>query len=404
MRPHTDPQRVEENPQQTHQSARKFLQTLENAAYAREENPQQATLVRELVNSLSSGKLLLMPTDVVWNLDEDTQEEKAIAKLDALIELVISMRMRWNANRSLGTLEGDMTESEAWATAQELLSSMSTEERRAYAFCFQTNRSHQFFFALLRQPSFFNAGGLEKLLGEWTSIKNSSEYKETLEERKRRTELQTQPMAELQNLRKEINRKRQNREDTQDLLLELRKKEESYNSANQLPLGAKLNRLMPQKAEDALQLLLDRLAGPQPMASPPSGSSRWKKLGHGIWKANYAPDVEGTNAEVNQDENDTDACGWWAFPPTTLTTITLGRDTHLDVAAQGPSRSAATKAADAATAAAAAAAAAARDCSPSRSAATRNADAAAAAAKAAYEAARDWSPPGRGPFGRHGTA
>ena len=111
-------------------------------------------------------------------------------------------------------------------------------------------------------------------------------------------------------------------------------------------------------------------------------------------EANYAPDVEGTNAEVNQDENDTDACGWWAFPPTALTTITLGRDTHLDVAAPGPSRSAATKAADAATAAAAAAAAAAKDCSPSRSAATRNADAAAAAAKAAYEAARDWSPPG----------
>ena len=203
MRPHTDPQRVEENPQQTHQSARKFLQTLENAAYAREENPQQATLVRELVNSLSSGELLLMPTDVVWNLDEDTQEEEAIAKLDALIELVISMRMRWNANRSLGTLEGDMTESEAWATAQELLSSMSTEERRAYAFCFQTNRSHQFFFALLRQPSFFNAEGLEKLLEEWTNIENSSEYKETIEERKRRTELQTQPKAELQNLRME---------------------------------------------------------------------------------------------------------------------------------------------------------------------------------------------------------
>ena len=96
-----------------------------------------------------------------------------------------------------------MTVNEAWATAQELLRSMSMEERTAYAFCFQTSRSHQFFFALLRQPSFFNAEGLEKLLEEWTNIENSSEYKETIEERKRRTELQTQPKAELQNLRME---------------------------------------------------------------------------------------------------------------------------------------------------------------------------------------------------------
>ena len=78
-----------------------------------------------------------------------------------------------------------MTVNEAWATAQELLRSMSMEERTAYAFCFQTSRSHQFFFALLRQPSFFNAEGLEKLLEEWTNIENSSEYKETIEERKK---------------------------------------------------------------------------------------------------------------------------------------------------------------------------------------------------------------------------
>ena len=130
-----------------------------------------------------------------------------------------------------------MTVNEAWATAQELLRSMSMEERTAYAFCFQTSRSHQFFFALLRQPSFFNAEGLEKLLEEWTNIKNSSEYKETIEESKRRTELQTQQKAELQNLRVQINRKRQKGEGTQDLLLELRDKEKSYDRGNKGPLG-----------------------------------------------------------------------------------------------------------------------------------------------------------------------
>ena len=87
----------------------------------------------------------------------------------------------------------------------------------------------------------------------------------------------------------------------------------------------------------------------------------------------------------DQDENDADACGWWAFPAAVLTHITLGRDTHLDVAARAKrggemmqenrkkNQENVTR--------------------PSRSAATRAADAAAAAAKAASEAARDWSPP-----------
>ena len=55
----------------TQLSASKFLDTLEEATYKHEANPTQVTLLRELVNSLSSGDLLLMPTDEVWHLDED---------------------------------------------------------------------------------------------------------------------------------------------------------------------------------------------------------------------------------------------------------------------------------------------------------------------------------------------
>ena len=71
---------------------RKFLAALEEAAYEREDNPAQAALLRELVNSLSSGKLLLVPTADVWHLDEEQREDLAIAKLDQLIELVVSVR------------------------------------------------------------------------------------------------------------------------------------------------------------------------------------------------------------------------------------------------------------------------------------------------------------------------
>ena len=75
----------------TQVSASKFLDTLEEATYKHEANPTQVTLLRELVNSLSSGDLLLMPTDEVWHLDEDQQEEKAIATAqDAAAEITIS--------------------------------------------------------------------------------------------------------------------------------------------------------------------------------------------------------------------------------------------------------------------------------------------------------------------------
>ena len=66
-----------------------FLAALEEAGYKLEDNPAEAVLVRELVDALSSGKLLLMPTDDVWLFDEEEREDFAIAKLDQLIELVV---------------------------------------------------------------------------------------------------------------------------------------------------------------------------------------------------------------------------------------------------------------------------------------------------------------------------
>ena len=68
----------------------------------------------------------------------------------------------------------------------------------------------------MRQPSFLKAEGLEKLLEEWADIKNSSEYKEAVEQSKKRTEEQTKHKAELQNLRMQINRLRRKGEDTED--------------------------------------------------------------------------------------------------------------------------------------------------------------------------------------------
>ena len=62
---------------------------------------------------------------------------------------------------------------------------------------------------------------LEKLLDDWAYIKNSSEYKEAIEQSKERTEPQAKQKAVLQNLRMQINRLRQKGEDTEDLLLKL---------------------------------------------------------------------------------------------------------------------------------------------------------------------------------------
>ena len=199
---------------------RKFLAALDEAAYECEDNPAQAALLRELVNSLSSGNLLLMPTDVVWHLEEEEREDFAMAKLDQLMELVVSIRTAWIASpesrharigegRRLGPLEGDMSESESRAAAQGLLMSMSKEQRAEYEFCFQASGSKQFLLALLRQPSSLKGEGLEKLLDDWAKIKNSSEYKEAMEESKRCTERGIKQKAELQYLRMQINRLRQ---------------------------------------------------------------------------------------------------------------------------------------------------------------------------------------------------
>ena len=195
----------------------KFLAALEEAGYEREDNPAQVVLLRELVNSLSSGKLLLVPTDDVWHLDEEKREDIAIAKLDQLIELVVSIRTAWIASSEseharevaggrLGPLEGDMSEHESRTAAQYLLKSMSKEKRAEYNFCFQASGSEQFLSALVRQPAILKGERLEKLLDEWAHIKNSSEYKEAIEQSKARTGLQAKQKAVLQNLRMQINR------------------------------------------------------------------------------------------------------------------------------------------------------------------------------------------------------
>jgi hypothetical protein len=279
--------------------ARKFLAALDEAAHERDDNPAQATLLRELVNSLWWGKLMRMPTDDVWHLDAEKQEDFAIAKLDQLIELVVTIRMAWIdspeseqarkvAGRHLEQLQGDMSDREIASCHNYYMNSlvwMSEEKRAEYdrlkheqeesnreknqakgkskgkldtkgkdkekggpgpgqraqqlkkksfnVFCFQASGCRQLLFALVRQPSFLKAKGLENLLEEWASIKKTSEYNEAVEQSKQRTEEQTKQKAELQNLRIQINRLRRKDEDTEDLLLELENKEKSYGRGKQ---------------------------------------------------------------------------------------------------------------------------------------------------------------------------
>ena len=141
--------------------------------------------------------------------------------------------------RRVGPLEGDMTESESRTAAGYLQRSMSKEKRAEYDFCFQASGSEQFLFALVRQPSFLKAEGLEQLLDEWVRIKKSSGYKQAVAQSKKRTEEQTKQKAELQSLRIRINRLRRKDEDTEDFLLELEDKEKNYRRGKQeLPPGA----------------------------------------------------------------------------------------------------------------------------------------------------------------------
>ena len=120
------------------------MAALEEAAYEREDNPAQAALLRELVNSLWWGKLLCLPTDGVCHLDADKQEDFAIAKLDALIELVVTIRMAWTdspeseqarrvAGRRLEQLEGDMSDRELASCHNYYMNSLvwMNEEKRA---------------------------------------------------------------------------------------------------------------------------------------------------------------------------------------------------------------------------------------------------------------------------------
>ena len=193
------------------------MAALDEAAHERDGNPAQAALLRDLINSLWWGKLMHVPTDDVWHLDEEEREDFAIAKLDQLIELVVSIRTAWIASseseharevagRRLGPLEGDMSELESRTAVWYLRMSMSKEKRAEYDFCFQASGSEPFLFALVRQPSVLKGERLEKLLDDWAYIKNSSEYKEAIEQSKARTESQAKQKAVLQNLRMQINR------------------------------------------------------------------------------------------------------------------------------------------------------------------------------------------------------
>ena len=118
------------------------MAALEEAGYQREDDGQ--ALLRELVNSLSSGKLLLVPTDDVWHLDEEKREDFAIAKLDQLIELVVTIRMAWIdspeseqarkvAGRRLEELQGDLSEQEIASCHNYYMNSLvwMSEEKRA---------------------------------------------------------------------------------------------------------------------------------------------------------------------------------------------------------------------------------------------------------------------------------
>ena len=216
--------------------ARTFLNALDEAAYVREENGNaaEATLLREFVNSLSSGKLLLKSTSNAWHLDEADREEVALTKLDRLIELVIAIRTTWieaNAGkeRRLEPHLGDMSEPESQYAVRYLLKHrMSRGKREEYDYCFQASGSQKLLFALVRQPSVLRGEGLDQLLDDWAYIKNSSEYKRAVEQSKERTEWRAKLKAELQNLRMRINRLHQDDEDAKHLLRELRDKEQSY--------------------------------------------------------------------------------------------------------------------------------------------------------------------------------
>ena len=82
---------------------------------------------------------------------------------------------------------------------------------------------------------------LEKLLEEWAEIKKSAEYKEAVEQSKKRTHEQTKQKTELQNLRMKISRLRRQGTDTQEFDELLEAKQKKYGRSKQhRPPGAYL--------------------------------------------------------------------------------------------------------------------------------------------------------------------
>ena len=82
---------------------------------------------------------------------------------------------------------------------------------------------------------------MEKLLEEWREIKKSAEYKEAVEQSKKRTQEQTKQKTELQNLRMKINRLRRKGEDTEEFEQLLEAKQKNYGRWKQhRPPGAYL--------------------------------------------------------------------------------------------------------------------------------------------------------------------
>ena len=136
-----------------HARARKFLAALEDEAHERGDHPQQAALLRELVNTLWGGYLVKEKQE---DLDEDQQEDLAIAKLDELIELVVAIRKAWITSgessaikacnvkeRRLRDLEGDMSEGELISCHNFYMNSlvwMNPAKRKQY---YQLKREQQ---------------------------------------------------------------------------------------------------------------------------------------------------------------------------------------------------------------------------------------------------------------------
>ena len=82
---------------------------------------------------------------------------------------------------------------------------------------------------------------MDKLLEEWREIKKSAEYKEAVEQSKKRTEEQTKQKTEFQNLRMKINRLRRKGEDTEEFEQLLEAKEKIWGRGKQhRPPGAYL--------------------------------------------------------------------------------------------------------------------------------------------------------------------